>query len=286
VGFVIGYIYLEETLQKDTPPGSPLQLITEESTLLPNPPSPHQPVDRTFKETLSMVFSIPVMSAVLPYNVMCFLQVIYDEVLALWAVTPPKDGGLSFTSTEIGWSLSYMGVLCLFIQILCYPPLQIRYGNLACYRWGMLGYVLVFVTLPNVSFFALEAEKGRMSIAWMWIFLFAIYTLRVFSAVFVFTSSMLFVSTAGRRLRSLGLLNGVAQCGAGLVRAIGPALGGTMWSWSLLNGLSYPFDYHFVYYILGMLALLAFSQTFSLAKYMQQFEDPYARPVNGELASG
>jgi hypothetical protein len=278
IGFVVGYFWLEESLQKEQP-----QPVDERTSLLNSSAESQRPnpkAHRTFKETMQLVFSGPVISAILPYNVLCFLQVIFDEVIALWAVITPQDGGLSFTSTEIGWSLSYMGILNLFVQVLFFPPIQARYGNVACYRWGMMGWVLTFICLPNVSHFAREAQAGRTTHFWVWFWLLAVFTIRVISAVFAFTSAMLFVSTAGRRLKALGLLNGVGQCGAGLARAIGPALGGTLWSWSLLNGLPNPFDYHFVFYMLVILGLLAFSQTFSLARYMERFEGHFEQRLD------
>jgi hypothetical protein len=274
VGFVVGYFWLEESLQKDPPQST----TNEQTCLLESSAGSQQSISktsRTFKDTMQLVFSGPVMSAILPYNVLCFLQVIFDELIALWAVINPQDGGLSFTSSDIGWALSFMGILNLFIQIVLFPPFQARYGNVACYRCGMMGWVLTFVCLPNVSYFAREAQAGRLTKFWVWFCLLGVFTLRVTSAVFAFTSAMLFVSSAGRRLKALGLLNGVGQCGAGLVRTIGPALGGTLWSWSLLNGLPSPFDYHFVFYMLGILGLIAVAQTFSLEKYMKQFEEPF-----------
>jgi hypothetical protein len=68
------------------------------------------------------------------------------------------------------------------------------------------------------------------------------------------------VSHISKETGYVGLVNGVAQCLACSARAVGPALGGTLWSWSLLNGLPFPLDYHFIFLFLASLSVLAFLQ--------------------------
>ncbi|CAG8642337.1 8762_t:CDS:2, partial [Ambispora gerdemannii] len=49
----------------------------------------------------------------------------------------------------------------------------------------------------------------------------------------------------------LGTVNGIGQTIASLSRAIGPALGGTLWAWSLNNNLGFPFDHHFIFVVIA-----------------------------------
>lgn len=42
---------------------------------------------------------------------------------------------------------------------------------------------------------------------------------------------------------------------------LGPAFGGIIWSWSLTNNLSFPFNQYFVFVILSLIAFLAWCQS-------------------------
>jgi hypothetical protein len=57
----------------------------------------------------------------------------------------------------------------------------------------------------------------------------------------------------------LGTVNGISQTSAAFVRAVGPAVAGVMWSWSLTN-TAFPFDYHFVFVIVCIIFFLGLLQ--------------------------
>jgi len=48
------------------------------------------------------------------------------------------------------------------------------------------------------------------------------------------------------------------------MRTFGPAFGGIIFAWSLTNGLSYPLDISFVFYVIGTLSLLQTAFAFKL----------------------
>jgi hypothetical protein len=47
---------------------------------------------------------------------------------------------------------------------------------------------------------------------------------------------------------------------------VGPTIGGALWSVSLRDGSEYPFDRHFVYYLIAALSLFTYILSFSLPK--------------------
>jgi hypothetical protein len=63
---------------------------------------------------------------------------------------------------------------------------------------------------------------------------------------------------------TLGIVNGIGQASASLVRGIGPALGGWLWQVSLKSGFGFPFDYHFVFVMLAVLSVLSWLQSFTI----------------------
>ena len=68
----------------------------------------------------------------------------------------------------------------------------------------------------------------------------------------------------------LGRVNGIAQASASCVRGIGPALGGTLWSWSLTNSLQFPFNNAFVFLLMSVIALGAWKQSFAIQNSLNE----------------
>lgn len=62
----------------------------------------------------------------------------------------------------------------------------------------------------------------------------------------------------------LGTVNGLGQTSASFVRAVGPALGGTLWSWSLTNNASFPFNNWFIFFVMSGLTLIGYVQSLPL----------------------
>jgi hypothetical protein len=66
----------------------------------------------------------------------------------------------------------------------------------------------------------------------------------------------------------LGTVNGVGQTSVSFVRAIGPALGGSLWSFSLTSGFGFPFNYYFVFIFMSFLSLLNYLSTLPLPTWV------------------
>ncbi|KAF9960603.1 hypothetical protein BGZ72_006503 [Mortierella alpina] len=64
----------------------------------------------------------------------------------------------------------------------------------------------------------------------------------------------------------LGTVNGIGQTSASFMRAFGPALGGILWAWSLSNKLNFPFNYFFVFFLMGTIAILGFIHSLSIPR--------------------
>ncbi|CAJ0764521.1 18855_t:CDS:1, partial [Entrophospora sp. SA101] len=63
---------------------------------------------------------------------------------------------------------------------------------------------------------------------------------------------------------TLGTVNGIGQTSSAFVRAIGPASSGSLWSWSLTNNLSFPFNDCFVFIVMSLTALIGSIQSFTI----------------------
>lgn len=70
------------------------------------------------------------------------------------------------------------------------------------------------------------------------------------SVVLAMTSVFVMINNSCRR-RDRGAGNGIGQTCASLGRCFGPALAGSVYAWSQRAQQPWPFDYHFVFYMLG-----------------------------------
>lgn len=69
------------------------------------------------------------------------------------------------------------------------------------------------------------------------------------SLVLAFTSTFVLINNACRRI-DRGTGNGIGQTYASFGRCVGPAVAGSLFAWSQGSGRSWPFDYHFVFYLM------------------------------------
>jgi hypothetical protein len=141
----------------------------------------------------SPAFAPITVQAILAYALIGLTQIMYDETYALWTVIEPELGGLSFRARDIGSSLTYCGASMIVIQMVFFPLIQRAVGTINCYRWAMFMYGVYFLALPNVSEIAVLAKKGAIAYTWVWVALIPLLTIRVFTATFAFTASLLFV---------------------------------------------------------------------------------------------
>lgn len=83
------------------------------------------------------------------YSVWSMVQILFDEVMPLWAIAPLESGGLGLDTSEIGAIWGVMGVLMLLFQVIVFPLVAKRYGALKTMRGAV---VLSVPALACVSF--------------------------------------------------------------------------------------------------------------------------------------
>jgi len=90
-----------------------------------------------------------------------------------------------------------------------------------------------------------------------------LFFIREMIDVIIFTALFLLVNhSADPDL--VGTANGICQSFASIARGLGPLLGGIMLTWSLSNGLSFPFDQYFVYFVLAFCLFIMLGISFLL----------------------
>ncbi|KAI8614029.1 major facilitator superfamily domain-containing protein [Chytriomyces sp. MP71] len=195
--------------------------------------------------------------AITGYTMLAFENIILDEVFNLWVVTPREDGGLGYSSADVGISLSLVSFLALYFQLATYPSLTRYASPLQLYRIGALIYVIPYIGYPIISGVLAPVLPSRLTYAALLLNL----TILQFSNILCFTSIFIVINNSAPR-GTLGTVTGVAQTCAAFVRSIGPALGGILWAWSITNAKGFPFNYWFVFLCIAAVGVITHLQSF------------------------
>jgi hypothetical protein len=76
----------------------------------------------------------PLMSSIIVYCVFSLHDMAYTEIFSLWAVSPRKFGGLSYTTNDVGVVLSISGFGLLVFQLSLYPYVERLFGAIMVSR--------------------------------------------------------------------------------------------------------------------------------------------------------
>lgn len=289
VGLVAGFMYLEETLNRNTLKAHDegMEMIPEEtrinyeqnetnsllsrqssvssySTIFQDTNDDDEiaiQIDglgsRLHEEDSTRFFSASM--TIIAYTFLAFVQIVFQEIYVFWCNASVADGGLGWSSTDVGISLAFGGVFILLIQLVIFPIIQKRMGNLKLFQYSMLFQAPLMFIAPFIHDLLSEGQWA------VWLATIGHHFLRSICQTGAFTTVMVMINNSADS-SSLGLVNGIAQSMASLVRGIGPALGGWLWRMSLKGGLSFPFDYHFVFTLLSILTLIAWLQSFFIPR--------------------
>ncbi|KAI3651429.1 hypothetical protein MP228_003700 [Amoeboaphelidium protococcarum] len=213
----------------------------------------------------------PVMT-IMAYILLAFITIIFQEVYILYCQTDEQYNGLGWSSSEVGISMAMAGVLLLLFQIFVYPWAEARRRRRLLFRDSLLVQsAVIFVTafLTDAKQHAQQKYGGQSGNIMLWSLTAAHHMVRVAAGSFSFTTIMVMINNSAT-LGSLGLINGISQSLASLVRAIGPVLGGIMYQYSLKSGMSYPLNHHLVFVTLSLLSILAWIQSMFIPPSAEQ----------------
>jgi len=180
------------------------------------------------------------------YGGVCLLAVVFDETLPLFLQEDIANGGMGWTSNQIGILGSITGVVSLIYQLLLYPRVARKFGQVHALRYAFclgLFYFFFFPLLQNVA---------ELPLTLMWLSMILPLIPRVMVYATMFTCSIILVSNSAKP-NQRGSVNGVAQSVASFVRALGPLLGGLVWTWSV--SISFSLHNHIPYVIVTLICI-------------------------------
>jgi hypothetical protein len=116
--------------------------------------------------------------------------------------------------------------------------------------------------LPFLTDFRKVIQMDPKSKEWL-IFCLLSFLLsgKTMASVLGFISINIAVNDSASSPAALTSVHTVGQLFVSFMRAIGPAVSGSCWSWSLRNNIGLPFDFHFTFFLVAALAISAFILT-------------------------
>ncbi|KAB1225525.1 Protein ZINC INDUCED FACILITATOR-LIKE 1 [Morella rubra] len=201
----------------------------------------------------SLIKNWPLMSSIILYCVFSLHDMAYTEIFSLWAVSPRSLGGLSYTTNDVGELLSLSGLGLLLFQLFLYPYLERIIGATMIIR---LGGVLSIPLLASYPFIAL---LSGFSLAFL---ISCASVLKNVISVSIITGLFILQNRAVEQ-HQRGAANGISMTAMSLFKAIGPAGGGTIFSWAQKrqHAVFLPGD-QLVFFILNVVEAIGVLMTF------------------------
>lgn len=92
------------------------------------------------KESYEILKTKSVLVASLLYAIIALCYIMYDELYSIWARTPIDQGGLSFSTDDIGFCLSISGITTMVVQLTLFPIVSKRLSDVMIYRIGKIHF--------------------------------------------------------------------------------------------------------------------------------------------------
>ncbi|KAL9650590.1 hypothetical protein ABK040_004806 [Willaertia magna] len=215
-----------------------------------------------FKNNEILKSPIPLITCFM-YMFLGFKQVIFDECLPLFTLLPVDKGGFGWNSYELGMIGAFLGSVIFVGQVFIIHRVITKYGCLRCYR--IVNFINPFLILlfPELSIFASTKEDQTFfKTILLWSITCILLLFYQITLSFTFLGTFVITNNCVTR-KNAGKLNGIAQSLVSLSRMFGPVLGGTIFAWSV-NFNVFPLDRRFIYYLLVIVSFILFGLSFLL----------------------
>ncbi|XP_021773414.1 protein ZINC INDUCED FACILITATOR 1-like isoform X2 [Chenopodium quinoa] len=195
----------------------------------------------------------PLMSSIIVYCIFSLHDMAYTEIFSLWAVSPRKLGGLSFSSEDVGVVLSVTGFGMMVFQLILYPYLNKFFGPV------MFARICGALSIPLLQSYPFLALFSGLSLS---ILLNSASMIKNCLSICIITSTFILQNRAVDQDQR-GAANGISMTAMSLFKAIGPACGGALLSWSeKRQDASFLPGTHLVFFLLNVVELIGVVLTF------------------------
>ncbi|KAK7962813.1 uncharacterized protein PG986_003638 [Apiospora aurea] len=183
--------------------------------------------DPSDPETWKEIMNRTTVLVLLTYLIFQVSNISFSSLYPIYAAADPPTGrGLQ--SDVIGVSLSVAGIFTILFQLILFPPLKARLGNLGTYRGSLLGLAVSMALMPFIGY--KDSASGKL---WLYAEMGAILVIKNICAVGGLSSVMLLITNSAPSHSSLGTLNGIAQTLSAAGRSFGPFVSGSLFTLSM-----------------------------------------------------
>ncbi|KAJ6778977.1 PROTEIN ZINC INDUCED FACILITATOR 1 [Salix koriyanagi] len=201
----------------------------------------------------SLLKNWPLISSIIVYCVFQLHDMAYAEIFSLWAVSPRKNGGLSFSTADVGEVLAFSGFGLLLFQLFIYPVVERKFGPVMVSRIGAVLTILLLSSYPFISLL-----RG---LTLMLLINCASILKNVLSVAI--TTGLFLLQNRSVTQKQRGAANGISMSAMSLFKAIGPAAGGSLFSWAQKrqNACFLPGN-EMVFFLLNVIEVIGLFLTF------------------------
>ncbi|KAK6509178.1 hypothetical protein TWF481_003939 [Arthrobotrys musiformis] len=214
------------------------------------PETPHPPHRKKNK-------AVPLREALTPSVLFCLICFIalplhnstFLQLYPIFLSTPRRDnshlstpiswsGGLGLPASQVGFGMAILGSIGIFMQLLIYPPLQMRFGTLRSYRMSLLLFPIAYILTPFLSILPSKSHdlNKPASGAFVWAGIVVTLFVQVTARTFASPGNVILLMNSVDNRRALGTVNGLGASLSSLARAIGPLSAGWGYGWALEIG--------------------------------------------------
>ncbi|XP_027187008.1 protein ZINC INDUCED FACILITATOR-LIKE 1-like isoform X2 [Cicer arietinum] len=177
---------------------------------------------RTVQHNENLFMNWPLMSSIIAYSIFALHDIAYQEVFSLWSVSPLGLGGLNFTTDDVGNVLSISGVVLVIYNLAVYPYVEKTCGPIGIARITGICSIPLLQSYPFIAMLSGITLYIVISIASI---------LKNIIAVTI-TTGLFLIQNRVVEQHQRGAANGISMTVMSLFKAIGPATGGTILTWS------------------------------------------------------
>jgi MFS family permease len=198
----------------------------------------------SFRPFFSILNSRQVGRLVSALAISCFISTAFHELVPLLCWAEKSHGGLDMSPQTIGGMLTASTTVSITLQQFAYPRLVKRYGSSAVTVKAASCMTLLILVLP------FSAVAG----SWYWL-LFLTGLVGIYMLMFQVNTGVFVLMNDAVPVDKRGKLNGVGMLFCCIFRSMSAVSTGSTFAWSLgVN--SFPIDYHLVFLLLGLLAVV------------------------------
>ncbi|KAI4833489.1 MFS general substrate transporter [Aureobasidium sp. EXF-8845] len=217
---------------------APSSSSDEESGVNTTPAKPALPPP-SFREVLHYQTIINL----IVYTLLALHNIAFDQLIPIFMHHPVQDhsaknpdfqpplkfaGGFGLDSGRIGFIFTLYGISGMLVQFLVFPPVARKYGVVKCLRVCAICMPIIYFFVP---FAALLPDRSSQEVA-----IFVLMIIKGCFSTFAFPCSTILLTNSASSLRILGTLNGIATSVGAIGRALGPAIGGSTFTYGVKIG--------------------------------------------------